>query len=736
MAAYVICCIELQKALCNIYCDQCETSICLKCLSSGLHKDHGIQTLSEACYLKQEYIRKESENLKSNILPAYRFALQEIENLISKATIAHKQRQSAIDTLGKEFHKIADDIVSKYRTEAKTAEKKDIYPLQTLKDEYQNKISSINEVLEEFEGLFSSEVPTGILSYCSRKTSLEVPEKLKIVIDIPDFHPKFLSKDEFCKLIGCLPSSSIEIREEKICASTMICSPDIVVKDSVRIKVYYFHPLEKRKIEQTLEVNKDKTLQEATEMCFKLFCVDKSTPLDCCRLVKFDEYQDALECSFEDEEDTPMGLLLGGVKQAYNFDLLLETKRRDQMFPEYKPGGLTVKLYVADLQNDVIQESPIIVRAYHAQTMTEFKRMVAKVLGVSVAQMRCVLERFHNDLKFLSVPNKTLKTEGFFKSNKVYVEYSGEEDTTHFTHTHFFRLLDRHQNTIRIHVNLPSTSDVEDFLKSNSRHKQLLKNAIINAKPREDSSTSLEIRSKSGSDSLDEEISDRGSEIDFKLKTSDGQDELVEHRESDSEQNLDSDFDNDVTIIKEEDSKRYFHIVNNVLDLLTKQRNLTVLVDKRITLGAFKKELEPHVGTSSDNFKVYRAYSNNEEFESIRLNETLSFFEDGQLNLKLGRALKPGEYRVKIYQLLLNDAEPGKFLIDTIFAKGMSVLESKKLIIPDIKEQCGIDIPLERCRLRKKTWRNPCTVYVDNQIYEDNPYLRQLGSLFTNPGWA
>jgi ubiquitin carboxyl-terminal hydrolase 47 len=73
---------------------------------------------------------------------------------------------------------------------------------------------------------------------------------------------------------------------------------------------------------------------------FQLFSIDKSVPLDCCRLVKFDEYQDTLECSFEDEDDTPMGLLLGGVKQAYNFDLLLETKRPDQVFQEYKPGGV------------------------------------------------------------------------------------------------------------------------------------------------------------------------------------------------------------------------------------------------------------------------------------------------------------------------------------------------------------------------------------------------------------
>ena len=89
-------------------------------------------------------------------------------------------------------------------------------------------------------------------------------------------------------------------------------------------------------------------------------------------------------------------------------------------------------------------------------------------------------------------------------------------------------------------------------------------------------------------------------------------------------------------------------------------------------------------------------YSNNQEFESIRLSETMSFFEDGKLNIKLGRALKPGEYRVKVYQLLLNEAEPSKFLIDTIFAKGMTVEESKNLIVPEIKEQCGVDLPIDR----------------------------------------
>ena len=62
----------------------------------------------------------------------------------------------------------------------------------------------------------------------------------------------------------------------------------------------------------------------------------------------------------------------------------------------------------------------------------------------------------------------------------------------------------------------------------------------------------------------------------------------------------------------------------------------------------------------------------------------------------MGRALRPGEHRVKVYQLNVNDAEPCKFLLETIFAKGMTVLESKELILPEIKEKCGMDIPVDR----------------------------------------
>ena len=80
-----------------------------------------------------------------------------------------------------------------------------------------------------------------------------------------------------------------------------------------------------------------------------------------------------------------------------------------------------------------------------------------QILDLQETNMRCVLERFQNDLKLLLQPTKTLKSEGFFKTNKVYIESRGsaEDQNVAFQLSRFYHLLDRHQNTIRIHVNLP-----------------------------------------------------------------------------------------------------------------------------------------------------------------------------------------------------------------------------------------------------------------------------------------
>lgn len=114
-----------------------------------------------------------------------------------------------------------------------------------------------------------------------------------------------------------------------------------------------------------------------------------------------------------------------------------------------------VKVHVVDLKNENIA-APVSVRAYLNQTITEFKQLIAQVIllihllplllplrfctlylntvwdlrfkclslqatGLPAETMRVVLERCYNDLRLLYVPNKTLKAEGFFRSNKVFL---------------------------------------------------------------------------------------------------------------------------------------------------------------------------------------------------------------------------------------------------------------------------------------------------------------------------
>ena len=64
-----------------------------------------------------------------------------------------------------------------------------------------------------------------------------------------------------------------------------------------------------------------------------------STPLDCVRLVKYDNINEYIDRSFENEEDVPIHQVLGGVKSIYSFDLLLEVKMPDEEFQSYIPGG-------------------------------------------------------------------------------------------------------------------------------------------------------------------------------------------------------------------------------------------------------------------------------------------------------------------------------------------------------------------------------------------------------------
>ncbi|XP_073434473.1 ubiquitin carboxyl-terminal hydrolase 47 isoform X1 [Dendrobates tinctorius] len=643
----------------------------------------------------------------------------------------------------------------------------------------------------------------------------------------PVRNSKFLDTTEFPEHIKNLVQKEKEQEEEEKRLRE-------IERNTCKLKLFCMHPVKHMLMENKLEVHKDKTMKEAVEIAYKIMDLEGVVTLDCCRLVKYDEFHDYLERSYEDEEDRPMGLLLGGVKSSYMFDLLLETKLPDQVFQSYKPGEVMVKVYVVDLKTETIAP-PVSVRAYLSQTIQEFKQLISKSIDLPPEHMRVVLERCYNDLRLLSVPNKTLKAEGFFRSNKVFVESSDSTDhQLQFPESHLWRLLDRHANTIRLYVSLPehapghqagrsscvkpggdsvrpndfcdlgegSGKSVEAILEESTEKLKCLSLQQQEERGNGDSSKSTEGSDFENIDSPLNEADSSGSADNRELENrilplSDPENHFPSEERSDSDINNDrstSSVDSDIlssshssdTLCNadnapiplangldshsitssrrskanegkketwdtaEEDSGTdseydesgksrgeaqymYFRaeIHSGEEGSVDGQKCLLVNVDKRITLSAFKQQLEPFVGVSSSQFKVFRVYASNQEFESVRLNETLSSFsDDNKITIRLGRALKKGEYRVKVFQLLINDPEPCKFLLDAVFTKGMSVRQSKEELIPQLREQCGLELAIDRFRLRKKTWKNPGTVFLDYHMYENENSISSNWEVF------
>lgn len=173
------------------------------------------------------------------------------------------------------------------------------------------------------------------------------------------------------------------------------------------------------------------------------------------------------------------------------------------------------------------------------------------------------------------------------------------------------------------------------------------------------------------------------------------------------------------------------------------KKEILLNIDKRITLNILKEKIAQREGLEKDNFRVYRVYSNNQEFECVKGEEQLTnYLDDTKIVVKMGRALKEGEWRVKVFYLHVKNDEgrlsPATavgsqhfdFLLEAIIGSGMSVKELKEVQVLEAFQKLGKDIVVERIRIRKKSYRNPCRVYPDTCVFDEDLNIGYTTELF------
>jgi len=150
-------------------------------------------------------------------------------------------------------------------------------------------------------------------------------------------------------------------------------------------------------------------------------------------------------------------------------------------------------------------------------------------------------------------------------------------------------------------------------------------------------------------------------------------------------------------------------------------KELTLSVDKRITVDTLKHKIKSHVNIDEHMFRIFRMYSNNQEYECTRLDETLSNYPDEvRIIVKDGRALQQGEHRIKLYLLNTNNTtEHVQFLMDGVVWKDLSIFKLKEdQVFPYLKQRNIYVESLARLRIRKKSFKNPARIFPDVFLFD------------------
>ena len=341
-------------------------------------------------------------------------------------------------------------------------------------------------------------------------------------------------------------------------------------------------------------------------------------------------------------------------------------------------------MFEVDIQTEQVK-SLSVVQAALSSSVGSLKKMLERKFKFPAATMRLATEKYYTDHALLSSSSTSLKMEGFYRFGKIYVEPSGEEEKLPFSQTKFFSVLDSYAHSITLHITLPPS-------RSSSQPSPL-----PNDGKKADAAGAAAIASASGK---------TGAVQAKKAEDSDGSASPAQASVSSGN--------------GQEKEK----------SAAPAGKEICLTVDKRITVASFKDRLSEIIDAPSDTFKLYRTYPNGQEFEVTHLTDTLSQYNttEAKMLVRMGRALRMGEVRIKLFLLKMRETEYMELLVETIVAKGMTVAQLKKQLVEDLKVAgSSVQLDPDRIRIRKKSWKEPRTVLLDHQNFDQD--------IIVYPGW-
>ena len=205
---YPMCSIHSKQ--CELFCDECDFSVCVKCVSSKNHKNHYVVDIIEYYDRKHEIVKIDLQELETSVYLKW----QELESSIIKQREDLKKNSQLLTTAlkaqGEIWHREIDNIINKMQFEIDDIDSRNLSLITKQENIVQHKMTEISQLILGLKTLLDSTDVSDVAQYKSRNAEFrELPPKPEV--SLQNFQPQKINSEQLIKQFGTL--STIEKQE-------------------------------------------------------------------------------------------------------------------------------------------------------------------------------------------------------------------------------------------------------------------------------------------------------------------------------------------------------------------------------------------------------------------------------------------------------------------------------------------------------------------------------------------